>query len=115
MEQEDPQSRQRWERLAKVFFRPPAPPTPRETEAFVSRVMSRLPQPAPQPSVPAWSWAVPALSFGMAAALFVFWPAPESGPAEVLLLSESRSSALSEIIAGSEEVSPDDILASALE
>ncbi|MBI5239071.1 MAG: hypothetical protein HY926_01225 [Elusimicrobia bacterium] len=77
-----------WRRIAAAFLRPPAAPSPVETEAFVSKVMGRL---EPEPWFSAGlRWLVPAMGFALAASVgFMLLPAGAESlePAEALLLA----------------------------
>lgn len=82
-----------WDRLAAAFFARPAAPTPVATEAFVARVMARLPDEAP--GIWAWltgRWLTPALGLGLVALIASFLPylrESSAGPGEELLASAS--------------------------
>ncbi len=75
-----------WERLTRVFFARPAAPGAVETEAFVARVMSRLPVEELGLLVRLTGrWLVPALGLGLAALAFSFTPyARDAGLSEWL-------------------------------
>ena len=95
------QAYERWRRLAKAFFRAPAPPTPFQTESFVRGVMERL-EPA---EVPFWErisapLLIPALSFGLAGLLLsIAWPRAESiAPLDVLMLTDVQSPLTSSLL-----------------
>ena len=83
-----------WERLTKIFFRRSPLPAPVATEAFVARVMARLPEAAPEPF--AWlfgRWLVPALSVSFAILVLSFQAYPhfdQSDPAGALLTADSE-------------------------
>lgn len=67
-----------WEKLAEVFLRPAAPPSPVETEAFVYRVMARL-KARSAPTARALRWLTPALGFALAmSAALILRPAATS-------------------------------------
>ena len=55
---------ERMEKLWRAFWRPLPPPTPQQTEAFIHRVLSRLPEETPWYAA-SLRWLVPALSFAM--------------------------------------------------
>lgn len=58
-------------RISKALFRAPAPPTAFETEAFVSRVMTRIDyEGSPLTRWLTGRWAVPALGLGIVALFF---------------------------------------------
>jgi anti-sigma factor RsiW len=86
-----------WERLTKAFLRCPPAPTPFQTEAFVSRVMSRLPA-ALEPF--AWltgRWLVPALGLCVMVLALSFRPyagLEVSDPAAALLSGSDRGATL---------------------
>ncbi|MDE2141059.1 MAG: zf-HC2 domain-containing protein [Elusimicrobia bacterium] len=64
-----------WGALSAAFLRRPAPPAPFQTEAFVSRVMARLPAESAEPFARLLSrWLAPALGLGFAALAFSFSP-----------------------------------------
>jgi len=104
-----------WERLAKVFFARPAAPRAVETEAFVARVMSRLP--AEDPGLLArltGRWLAPALGLGLAALAFSFAPyARDAGfePAAALLAARADRAGLSEWLARPGAPAADDLYA----
>jgi len=108
---------ERWERVAGAFLRPPPPPTPAETAAFVRRVMARLrPQAPPEAGVP-WPgafirWMSPALSFGLAMALvFIMWSGLKSAaPTDVLLLINGEASGLARMVSQPWAPTADDML-----
>ncbi len=87
---------QRWERIAKAFFRAPRKPNSLEIDVFVTKVMGRL-EPAPSFSlVFGWleaRWTVPALSFSLAALfLSILIPRAEAvAPMDDLLLTDTRT------------------------
>jgi hypothetical protein len=97
----DPESRELWRRLGPVFFRKPAPPTPFETEAFVSRVMGRVEERRAAGSpVRIWlRWMLPAA--GLAALLAVAVPAPEAPP-DFQLMLDQNDGGLAEYLLGPE-------------
>ena len=102
-----------WARITAAFLRAPARPTSLETEAFVSKVMSRLEQPEPAPWFAAGlRWLVPAMSFALAAsALLIARPnASLAGPEDMVLLA--GASALSHQAAAP---STDDLVAIVME
>lgn len=77
-----------WERLRAAFLRRPAPPSPAETERFVSRVMARLPEDAVDAPWFDLRWLTPALAFAAAALLLSFTlPAREEEPSTALLVA----------------------------
>ena len=83
-----------WARIAAAFLRAPARPSSLETEAFVSKVMSRLERPVPAEApwfAAGLRWLVPAASFALvASALFIARPDLGSAPPEdVALLAGS--------------------------
>lgn len=86
-----------WERVSRAFFRRLPPPTPVQTEAFVARVMARLPAPLPPPL--AWltgRWLVPAMGLGFAVLALSFRPyarAQAQDPASALLVASSERAA----------------------
>lgn len=108
-----------WERLAGVFFRPAAAPTAFQTEAFVARVMSRLPADAAAPSFRATArWLVPALALGGAALAFSFTSySRESGldPAAALIATGSGRADLPEWLSRPGAPAADDLYAMNLE
>jgi anti-sigma factor RsiW len=61
-----------WEALAGLLFRPSSAPTSFQTEAFVARVMSRLPSDERLPFARMGRWLVPAAGLGFAALAFSF-------------------------------------------
>ena len=68
---------ERLENLWHAFWHPLPPPTPQQTEAFIHRVLSRLPEETPWYAA-SLRWLVPALSFAMAASLLLIaWPRSE--------------------------------------
>ena len=81
------------ERIPRVFFRAPAPPTAFETEAFTLRVMARIEE-SRSPAL-GWGlewftgrWTVPALGLGIATMLLsIFY----SGPSSPVDLEDSLS------------------------
>lgn len=104
-----------WERLAKVFFARPPAPGPVATEAFVARVMSRLPREAP-----GWlarltgRWLVPALGLGLAALAFSFGSYAResvSDPAAALLSSGPDRQGLAEWLTRPGAPAADDLYA----
>jgi anti-sigma factor RsiW len=92
-----------WESAAKAFFRRPPSPTPFQTEAFVARVMARVPaEDARFLAAALKRWLAPALGLGFAALAFSFSPyARDAGldPASSLIASGPDRSGLSEWIA----------------
>ncbi|MDD5656378.1 MAG: hypothetical protein PHF00_03890 [Elusimicrobia bacterium] len=116
MEEEDPPSRDNWEKIARAFLRPPLPPCRARTEAFTARVMARVEAGAePRPRLlEALRWLVPALSLAAACALFVLWPAPEQSPAQMLLAADNGLP-LARLMAKSDAEAVNDILALAME
>ncbi len=72
------------QRIRKIFFRAPVPPTPFQTEAFTRRVMARIAE-SQSPAfgwVLEWfsgRWTVPALGLGIATLLLsVIYSGPRS-------------------------------------
>jgi hypothetical protein len=60
------------ERLSKIFFRPPQPPSEAQTEAFVARFLDRLEEERPGSALSWWlgrPWLVPALGLALASML----------------------------------------------
>jgi hypothetical protein len=77
------------ELLAKAFPRPAAP-TPFQTEAFVARVMARLPEARPFWLAP--RWLIPAFGLSFAALLVSLRPYRDaSDPASALLTRADRA------------------------
>ncbi|HEX4048227.1 MAG TPA: zf-HC2 domain-containing protein [Elusimicrobiota bacterium] len=87
-----------WDRLSRAFLRRPAEPTPFQTEAFVARVMARLP--ASQPAPLAWltgRWLVPALGLSVAVLALSFRPyggIEAADPAAALLVGADGAAAV---------------------
>ena len=82
-----------WESLAAAFLRRPGAPTPVATEAFVARVMSRLPQETEPLSRLFGRWLAPALGVSFAVLALSFRPYPRSeasDPAGALLTADSE-------------------------
>lgn len=103
------------ETLARAFFRPAPAPNAFQTEAFVSRVMARLPAESSPPFFWATTrWLVPALALGGAALAFSFGPyARDAGlePAAAMISSGAGRADLSEWLARPGAPAPDDLYA----
>ncbi|MDD5630240.1 MAG: hypothetical protein PHU21_14330 [Elusimicrobia bacterium] len=107
---------QLWPRIAAAFLRPPARPTPVQTEAFVAKVMARLDEPAGGGAA-LLRWLTPAVSFALAASVgFMLLPAADrSEPAEALLLMSRPDSGVARLTALPGPPSADEVLALTLE
>ena len=82
-----------WESLAGALFRSPPP---RESEAFVRRVMANLPEAEAPLAFYAWRWLTPACALAAAAfVLILSWPNGNPIAAETLLLAEEQEEASS--------------------
>jgi hypothetical protein len=108
-----------WSRIAAAFLRAPSRPSAYETEAFVSRFMGRLEQPAAPPaaSEPPWfaaglRWLVPVMSVALAAsALLITRPDPIFTPPDDLALLADASG----VSAQAAEPTTDDLVAMVME
>lgn len=99
-----------WEQLSSAFFRKIPAPTPVQTEAFVARVMGRLP--AASQDQFAWltgRWLAPAFGLGIAllALSFENYPREVSDPTSLLLSPGADRAAVTETL---RESSPADLL-----
>lgn len=85
-----------WTLLRGRLFRAPARPAAAETEAFVRRLMARLPEEEAGEEAPLdYRWLVPALGFSFAALLFSFYPlrSAQTDPLSGALLADAGTSA----------------------
>jgi hypothetical protein len=88
MEDRDSGFEAAWEKARGRLFRPAAPPTRADTEAFTQRVLARLPEEAGA----LWPgrWLAPSLAFSAAAlALALMLPPAEDDGSESLIASAS--------------------------
>ena len=88
MEDRDSGSDTAWEKERGRLFRPVVPPTRAETEAFVQRLMERLPE---ERAPWAGRWLFPSVAFSAAAlALSLVLPAAEEDTSDALGLTGTQ-------------------------
>ncbi len=102
----------RWKRVAGTCFQSPNVSI---SDAFVERVMQRIPTPPPQPfRLPSWllkgGWLVPAVGLAMMVFIVVRGPLRQSVSLESLLLSDGREPAAMQQVLTGEHPSADDVL-----
>jgi anti-sigma factor RsiW len=103
-----------WKAMGRAFFSPRRP-TPAQTEAFVSRVMARIPAAEPAAAEPTfrldWRWLFPAFALSFAALGLAFVPSqPVQDPSTTLLLAAGGSDRVSRWIAQPEAKGIEDLL-----
>jgi len=103
-----------WNRVARVFFQPPAVPT---SEMFVARVMRGIATPPPHSFrvVPRWlrvsRWLVPAVGLAAMVVLLIGRsPVQQAISTETLLLSDEREPVTLQQVLTGERPTPDDVL-----
>lgn len=96
MEDQDSGFDAAWEEARGQLFRPTPPQTRADTEAFVHRLMARL----PEERAPWWSmrWLAPSLAFSAAAlALSLALPAADDEPTDLVASLASAPAAVEDV------------------
>lgn len=107
-----------WKAARRAFFPAPRRPSQAETEAFVSRVMARMPAaepaqaPADEPTFRLdWRWLVPALSLSFAMLALSFIPSRQAqDPSTTLLLAAGGEDQVSRWMSGPESNGVEDLV-----